>query len=116
MKKFLASNITILPKKINFVLSQFSSNRIIFLSVGVPKQISHKTFQKSKLTQFFLSTDKKWSRIDIVKTLQKKSKMAAHATAAVLVERAYKHYGSPKKSDYKSVLDNLNMVVQRGHM
>ncbi|XP_053619678.1 ABC transporter G family member 23 [Plodia interpunctella] len=42
--------------------------------------------------------------------------MAAHATAAVLVERAYKHYGSPKKSDYKSVLDNLNMVVQRGHI
>ncbi|XP_013188078.2 ABC transporter G family member 23 [Amyelois transitella] len=42
--------------------------------------------------------------------------MAARPTAAVLVERAYKHYGSPNKSNYKSVLDNLNMVVERGHI
>ncbi|RVE44049.1 hypothetical protein evm_011286 [Chilo suppressalis] len=34
--------------------------------------------------------------------------------AAVVVERACKHYGRPDKPDYKPVLAHLNMTVERG--
>ncbi|CAG9794724.1 unnamed protein product [Diatraea saccharalis] len=34
--------------------------------------------------------------------------------AAVVVERACKHYGRPNKSDHKPVLVHLNMTVERG--
>jgi hypothetical protein len=42
--------------------------------------------------------------------------MAARPAAAVVVERAYKHYGRPDKPDYKPVLTHLNLTVERGIM
>lgn len=40
--------------------------------------------------------------------------MAELRPAAVIVERACKHYGKPNKPDYKPVLKYLNMTVEKG--